>query len=67
MSLPDEDVRFLDSYAAENGLSSRSAALHRAVRLLRATGLGAAYEEAWREWSGEDEEVWDLTAADGLQ
>jgi len=39
MSLPEEDVTFLDAYAEEKGLPSRSAALHKAVRLLRATGL----------------------------
>ncbi|HEY5112473.1 MAG TPA: ribbon-helix-helix domain-containing protein [Acidimicrobiales bacterium] len=66
MSLPDEDVIFLDAYATEKGLPSRSAALHKAVRLLRATGLGAAYEGAWAEWSNEDQQLWDPTAADGL-
>ncbi|HEY5267376.1 MAG TPA: ribbon-helix-helix domain-containing protein [Acidimicrobiales bacterium] len=66
MSLPDEDVVFLDAYATEKGLPSRSAALHKAVRLLRATGLGTAYESAWAEWSNEDQELWDPTVADGL-
>ena len=67
MSLPDEDVTFLDRYATEKGLPSRSAALHKAVRLLRATGLGAAYEAAWAEWSNEDERFWDPTSDDGLR
>jgi Arc/MetJ-type ribon-helix-helix transcriptional regulator len=67
MSLPDEDVIFLDAYVTEQGLPSRSAALHKAVRLLRATGLGAAYESAWAEWSNEDQQLWDPTAVDGLQ
>ena len=66
MSLPDDDVIFLDAYAAEKGLPSRSAALHKAVRLLRATGLGSAYEAAWAEWSNEDDMLWDRSAADGL-
>lgn len=66
MSLPEEDVAFLDVYAAEKGLPSRSAALHKAVRLLRATGLGAAYQSAWAEWSNEDEQLWEPTASDGL-
>jgi len=66
MSLPDDDVNFLDKYAAERGLPSRSAALHQAVRLLRSTGLGAAYEAAWAEWSNEDQTLWDSTAPDGL-
>jgi Arc/MetJ-type ribon-helix-helix transcriptional regulator len=67
VSLPAEDVEFLDEYARRQGIESRSAALHRAVRHLRATGLGSAYEDAWDEWhrSGEAE-LWDVTAADGL-
>jgi len=66
MSLPEEDVTFLDAYVTEKGLPSRSAALHKAVRLLRATGLGAAYESAWAEWSSEDKQLWEPTASDGL-
>jgi Arc/MetJ-type ribon-helix-helix transcriptional regulator len=66
MSLPDEDVVFLDAYAVQKGLPSRSAALHKAVRLLRATGLGSAYEAAWAEWSSEDQRLWDETAPDGF-
>lgn len=66
MSLPDEDVIFLDAYVTEKGLPSRSAALHKAVRLLRATGLGAAYEGAWAEWSNEEQQLWEPTVADGL-
>jgi Arc/MetJ-type ribon-helix-helix transcriptional regulator len=68
VSLPDEDVEFLDAYAAAEGLGSRSAALHRAVRLLRATELGPAYEDAFAAWeeSGAASD-WDITAADGLR
>jgi len=68
VSLPDEDVEFLDTYASESGVSSRSAALHRAVRLLKASRLGAAYEAAWGEWdSGANAEVWESAASDGLR
>ncbi len=67
VSLPDEDVAYLDTYVAARGLDSRSAAVHRAVRLLRASELGAAYEEAWAEWAGsEDAELWDAVTPDGL-
>lgn len=66
MSLPEEDVAFLDAYANENGLPSRSAALHKAVRLLRAMGLGAAYESAWTEWLSEEHQLWDSTSSDGM-
>lgn len=67
MSLPDDDVTFLDAYAVEKGLPSRSAALHRAVRLLRAAGLGADYEAAWVEWSQGDELLWNQSTLDGLK
>jgi Arc/MetJ-type ribon-helix-helix transcriptional regulator len=67
VSLPDEDVEFLDAYAKSKGIESRSAVVHKAVRLLRASELGAAYEDAWQEWaeSGAAEE-WDAAIGDGL-
>jgi Arc/MetJ-type ribon-helix-helix transcriptional regulator len=67
VSLPDEDVDFLDAYAQTQGFASRSAVVHKAVRLLRASELGPAYEDAWSEWSnGNDAELWEATASDGL-
>ncbi|MEO8697152.1 MAG: ribbon-helix-helix domain-containing protein [Acidimicrobiales bacterium] len=67
VSLPDEDVEFLDAYAKSKGIESRSAVVHKAVRLLRASELGAAYEEAWQEWaeSGSADE-WDAVTGDGF-
>ena len=67
VSLPEEDVEFLDAYASSKGFGSRSAVVHKAVRLLRASGLGGAYEDAWQEWAtaGEDA-AWDTTVDDGL-
>ena len=42
------------------GFASRSAVLQRAVRLLRASELGAAYEDAWSEWTDDgDAEAWE--------
>ncbi len=67
MSLPEQDLTFLDAYVEERGLPSRSAALHRAIRLLRATQLGSSYEAAWAEWAQEEEVVWSATTQDGLQ
>ncbi len=67
VSLPTEDVQYLDAYAENQGLESRSAALRKAVRLLRASELGAAYEEAWASWTDDgDADLWDATTADGL-
>jgi antitoxin MazE9 len=67
VSLPDDDVEFLDAYAHQQGFASRSAALHKAVRLLRGAQLGAAYEDAFVEWQNSDEaEAWETTVGDGL-
>lgn len=67
VSLKGEDVEFLDEYAREQGLDSRSAALQRAVRLLRAAELVGTYEAAWDEWAAQgDADMWDSTANDGL-
>ena len=58
--LPSHDVEFLDAYARQLGLDSRSAAVHRAVALLRAAELGPAYEAGWQEWADSwDAEAWE--------
>jgi Arc/MetJ-type ribon-helix-helix transcriptional regulator len=68
VSLPGEDVEFLDAYAEAQGIGSRSAVVHKAVRLLRASELGPAYEDAWAEWSeAGDANAWDAVSADGLR
>ena len=67
VSLPEEDVAILDEYARVSGLSSRSAALRHAVRMLRLPDLEQDYEAAWREWEASgDEAAWSVTAADGV-
>ena len=67
ISLPGEDVQFLDDYAREQGLESRSAALQRAVRLLRTAELAAPYASAWEEWQADGEaDAWEPTAGDGM-
>jgi len=67
VSLPHEDVEFLDAYAAAQGISSRSAVVHKAVRLLRASQMGSSYEDAFQDWeeSG-DASDWDVTVDDGI-
>jgi Arc/MetJ-type ribon-helix-helix transcriptional regulator len=67
VSLPEADIEYLDQYALDQGLGSRSAAVHKAVRLLRASGLGGAYEDAWADWTDSGEaDIWDATTSDGL-
>jgi Arc/MetJ-type ribon-helix-helix transcriptional regulator len=68
ISLPEEDVAFLDEYAHSQGIESRSAFVHKAVRMLRASELSGAYEEAFTSGEGEQEAaIWDVTVADGLE
>ena len=67
ISLPDDDVRFLDEYAETQGYPSRSAVLRTAVRILRSSKLGGAYADAWEEWEDSGKaSIWDHTTSDGL-
>ena len=67
VSLPQEDVAFVDGYAAETDAASRSAVIHAAIELLRAARLEKEYEEAFAEWDGsEDAAFWDQFSGDGL-
>ena len=65
MSLPDEDVEFLDLYAQQHAMDNRSAAVRRAVALLRALELGDDYAAAWDEWDESEDARWSVTTADG--
>ena len=68
VSIPDGDVEFLDAYSRAHGFPSRSAALRRAIHLLRASDLSRHYEAAFSEWDDAGEgEVWDTAIADGLE
>ena len=67
VSMGDEAVEFLDRYAAEHGVGSRSAVVQTAVALLRAVELGDDYSAAWTEWAeSEDSVLWGPTVGDGL-
>lgn len=56
---------FLDAYTETHRIPSRSAALQRAIRLLRASELTDAYAAAFVEWAdGSDAESWDVTTTD---
>ena len=63
ISLPDDDVAFLDTLDRD----SRSAAVHAAIKLARSLSLVDDYAAAYDEWveSG-DAEVWESVAGDGL-
>ena len=67
VSLPGEDVEFLDTYARGHRIASRSAVVHRAIGLLRAAELSSDYAAAFDEWADDAEsQAWDVVAADGL-
>lgn len=67
VSLPERDVALLDEYARVAGLPSRSAAMQRAVGMLRNLDLEDDYAAAFDEWEASGEhDTWGVTAADGL-
>ncbi|MEO6469472.1 MAG: ribbon-helix-helix domain-containing protein [Acidimicrobiia bacterium] len=67
VSVPEDDVEFIDAYAATHGLESRSGVVQRALSLLRSADLGQDYAAAWAEWENSgDAELWDATVGDGL-
>ncbi len=67
VSLPEDDIRYLDSYAQSQGIESRSAVLHKAVGLLRAIELEDSYAGAWESWeSSGDAGAWEHVTGDGI-
>jgi Arc/MetJ-type ribon-helix-helix transcriptional regulator len=67
VSLPEDDVAFVDEYARRRGSASRSSVVHRAIELLRMAELEDAYADAFDEWerTGQAEE-WDAASGDGI-
>ena len=58
---------FWTSTPAPPALPSRSAAVQRAIRLLRHPDLDQDYTAAWDEWTASgDQAAWETTAGDGL-
>lgn len=67
VSLPEDDVAFLDTYASAHEHPSRSAVVHRAIRALRLGDLHEAYGDAWSEWeAGGEADRWDAVVGDGV-
>lgn len=67
VSLSEQDVAVVDAYVERFGLRSRSAAVQRAVQMLRHPSLEDDYADAWADWSAEkDSTAWESTAADGF-
>lgn len=66
VSLPEEDVAFVDEFVERTGEPSRSSAIQRAIGLLRATELEDEYVDAFDEWDKAETEVWERASGDGL-
>ncbi len=67
VSLPGEDVEFLDKYANLHDYPSRSAVVHQAIQALRLGGLHEAYSDSWAEWDTSGEGAgWDSVTGDGV-
>lgn len=67
VSLPEDDVAFVDDYSAKAGMASRSSVIHKAIALLREASLQDSYAAAFDEWDDtEDARLWDATVADGV-
>jgi len=67
LSLPPDDVQYLDEQASSGRFPSRSAAVASAIQAMRYQELTDSYTEAFDEWADSGEAaLWDSTAADGL-
>ncbi len=67
VSLPVEDVEFLDEETRAGRYPSRSAAMKAAVTVLRQAAITDSYAEAWQEWEQSGDDVlWESVASDGL-
>ena len=66
VSVSDAEVAFIDRFASEHGVPSRSGVVQRALSLLRASELGDDYAEAWATWDEDEAEAWEAVTGDGL-
>ncbi len=66
VSLPEDDVRFIDEYSARVDVASRSQVIQVAIGLLRESSLRDEYAQAFAEWDDSGEAViWETTVGDG--
>lgn len=67
ISLEGKDLTFLDKYASDHSLGTRSAAFRKAIDALRKEELAWQYERAFSEWEGSnDQAFWDQFSGDGI-
>jgi Arc/MetJ-type ribon-helix-helix transcriptional regulator len=65
--LSARDVAFLNRYVETSDEPSRSAVVRKALARFREEELRRQYSELWAEWDEEEDAVWDVTLADGLE
>jgi Arc/MetJ-type ribon-helix-helix transcriptional regulator len=66
ISLPEDDVDFVDEYSEKTGMASRSSVIHKAIALLRETSLQDAYAAAFEEWeTAREDGAWEAVIGDG--
>lgn len=67
VSLPVDDVAFLDAYVSAHDVPSRSAVVQMAIKTLRFGDLRDAYGDAWAQWNMSGEAAsWDAVSGDGV-
>lgn len=66
VSLPAEDLQFVDEQTENGRFDSRSAVVHAAIRLLRDRQHVDSYAAAWDEWDETDAAVWEAAVSDGV-
>lgn len=67
ISLSEDEIALVDAYVDHAGLPSRSAAIQKAIRMLRYPTLEDDYVQAWGEWSSSGEgDAWESAAGDGV-
>lgn len=67
ISVDGKDLTFLDKYAADHSLGTRSVAMREAIRALRGQKLARQYEQAFTEWEGSvDQKFWEQFSGDGV-
>ena len=66
ISLPAEEIAFMDGYAHSQGIKSRSGVVRAALRNLRTSELADSYASAWADSDDEEDRDWDRSLSDGL-
>ncbi len=68
ISVKDNWLSFIEEYQKNYNIKSRSEVLERGLAALKQLELQDQYHLAYKEWFNSDEnDIWDLTTADGIE